>query len=275
MTGLGLWFSRRSRVEFEVLARYRPLLERAGVGDFQSLMHAPIGNLLKSGRRAELRRIELPSGGGGAPVIAYLKRTLHERPRKIFNLLMRGQRPHVDTYREMQLICALQSHGIAAMNVMAYGEERWRGLPLRGFVLVEHVEGRELDDLYTHGDAAARAMVMRSFGRLLGRLNALGFYQVVRLKDLICTTAPGGETAALDLTLIDRAATWASTKRFSRRRCLDCVKRSAERLADDGVMFRGDESASFAQGYVEGLNGRGEIAPQQVLAALRHLGKIT
>jgi len=261
----------RQTTELHFADGWRARLTAAGLDSFDAIMTGEHGELITRLPQADTRRLSLPPGdkdagnaGDGedaakATTTAYLKRSFGERANKVISLLLRGVRPHVDSTREVQLLGELRARGFDCMNVIAWGERRTLGAPRCGFVLVEQAPGPLVADLLEQGDAR-REQALRSTAKLIARLHAEGFFQVVRFKDLIATDVPEDVERDLSLTLIDRAASWPWRRRFALRRCLAALNRGFARLRKRGVTMAASDVTLFADAYVEAMRERRGVA---------------
>jgi hypothetical protein len=199
-------------IEFEVCPKMRTLLQASGLSTFEDLMSKNAGDVLNSEKNAQTIRLELQSDG--QPTTCCLKRNPRVSPRKSWQTLLRFKRPHSDVYREMELVRNLENSGIPVMRILASGEERRFGLPVRGFILSEGVHGISLHEIFMNGGTETRLQIASAFGSFVARLHVAGFFQIVRLKDLIGSVPSGSTTQSLSLTLIDRAACKTGKKFF-------------------------------------------------------------
>lgn len=229
-------------------------------------MTREIGSLASSGASAQVLRLELPSAN--APLVCFLKRTLRQKARKNLRFLSRGKYPRTNSYREMQLVFNLRRHGIPTMRVIAGGEELWFGLPVRGFILVENVPGRVLHDLFLASDAAGRLELISTFAAFIGKLHTLGFFQSVRMKDLICSDPAGRTSSEIALTLIDRVAANPGRKPFWSRFCIQTLQRGLRRMTRDGILLTPAEQRAFAEAYARSLARRWKVTGPEIEARL-------
>jgi hypothetical protein len=74
------------------------------------------------------------------------------------------------------------------MKPVAWGEHTILGWPMRGFILVEEVVGREFVDVYREASLRIRRRLFRLYGELMGTLHRKGIDSKVRPEDLICVS---------------------------------------------------------------------------------------
>ena len=131
------------------------------------------------------------------------------------------------------------------MEPVAWGERRRFGFPLDGFLVVRKVQGDEVAALFDGMDESRRRRLMEEVGQLIGRLHAKGFFQPVRLKDLILTEA--------GLVLIDRATSKPWPTRFSRQKAAESLARAMRRILRGGHKIGASSASAFLRGYHSGL----------------------
>ena len=221
-------------------------------------MRSPVGESLSTGKQGrELRRLTLSDNGDARRF--YVKRLGAEPARLHLRSLFFARRPRSGPLREQLLLQELHAAGFAVMESVAWGEARFYGLPREGFLVVREVPGTSVDVLYGELNSRSRQDLMRDMGNLVGRLHAHGFFQPVRLKDLIKSDRNGA-----GFVLIDRETSKPWPARFSQRQCLVSLGRSCRRVLRDGHRFGGNIVRAFLEGYLAGCNGRLNLAPDQL-----------
>lgn len=245
-----------SREWFEIAPDHRERLAALGLASFQNLMKAETGTLLsrEDGGR-EVWRLDDPSDGG----CYFLKRRGAESLLPQLELLMRTGRFHSGPVREALMVRLLRDAGFAAMEPVAWGELRHRGIPQGGFFVSRGISGSSLADIFEASRGVERLRVMHKVGLLVGRLHARGFLHPVRLKDLI--VRPDGE-----LVLIDRETSKPWPKRYSRTNALAVLARAARRTLRDGHRPGAGSTVRFLRGYHAGV---AEIQAPQFTALRR------
>ncbi len=186
---------------------------------------------------------QLPRVSGG---VFYLKRVGPESLKIHLRTLLCGRRPHSGALRELTLLQSLRHAGFQTMEPVAWGERRRFGFPLDGFLVVREVKGDEVANLFNRSTGREKRALMEAAGQLIGRLHSKGFFQPVRLKDLILTEA--------GLVLIDRATSKPWMSRFFRRRAAESLARAARRTLRDGHAVGAGSAAAFLYGYHSGLS---------------------
>lgn len=235
-------------VKLTVCDSVQSLFLANGLDNFEIFQTGDLGKVLswkKSGW--EVRRIVLHGEGG--PEGFYLKRTGNGFDLRPFSAIFSGCRLHCAPLRELAAIRLLQQKGFAVMDPVAWGERRRYGLPACGFLVVREVCGDNVAQLYASSRGPARLALLEEVGQLTGRLHAAGFYQVVRMKDLI------REGKSRQLVLIDRETTKPWLSRFSKKQAVATLARACRRTFRDGHRFGPATLRHFLAGYSEGVKG--------------------
>lgn len=188
----------------------------------------------------------------------YLKRCGRESLRHLLRPLLFFRRPCSMAMRELQMLQALRQAGFPAMEPLAWGERRVLGIPVGGFLVVNEVRGELADRLLSTLSDDGRASFLKEVGALLGKLHAAGFYQPVRLKDLI--------KSEQGLVLIDRETSKPWRVRFARRWCLESLRRSIRKSISDGSALTRRDLESLASGYCEAIADRWQVRPDELVA---------
>lgn len=248
---------------FEIKTEFRSSLQSAGLDSFEALVARPIGETVVLDKEGcQVRRISLKHDGEDKTF--YLKRIALESRIKAMRMAIYGRRPRSGAIREQMMLSHLNAAGFATMGAVAWGEERLFGIPLRGFLLVEAVEGSELSSLFKRGERKQREQLARAAGGLLGRLHGSGFYQAVRFKDVFAKGA-AHTLSASDLVLIDRETSKPWPSPFFTYYCFRSLKRIHRRNIRDGIRFNDTELKLFADAYVEALRPRRELSVETLL----------
>ena len=208
----------------------------AGLDSFDAFMNCDGGEIIKRKGMQQVTRLTLDGRK------YYLKHSLG--PDKILPLLMRGQWPHVSCIRELLAIQYLHRAGLPVMRPVAWGERRCCGIGREGFLMIEHVDGRDVLDWYNTTDPGGPEHIAALMGDLQGRLHAAGFFMALRLRDLI---APNDNT----LVMIDREATRPGPRAVTAKRRIDSLARcycKNRSMADAPVTER--EAKAFLAAYL-------------------------
>jgi tRNA A-37 threonylcarbamoyl transferase component Bud32 len=221
----------------------RSLFEAQGLCSFADFM---------SSGDQKVQQLTRVSGG-----VFYLKRVGPESLKIHLRTLLCGRRSHSGALRELTLLQSLRHAGFQTMEPVAWGERRRFGFPLDGFLVVRKVQGDEVANLFDGMDGSRRRRLMEETGRLIGRLHAKGFFQPVRLKDLIL--------AESGLVLIDRETSKPWPVRFSRRRAAESLARAVRRTLRDGHAVGAGSAAAFLRGYHSGL----AVCPNESWTSMR------
>ena len=201
---------------------YKNLLAENGLQTFDALMHNETGTVVSDSNETQIRRIELDDRD---KTVVFLKRTLCEPMNRSLAMFFRLVWPHTRSYKELQLIHYLLKFNFPVMTPIAWGEKRILGIPAKGFVAVTEIVGTELEERFVNSKYRERSRLITQMGSLLGRLNANGFYHVVRLKDIIIAEEQAKFWDKGDLVLIDREVAKPWPRSFSPNRCCYCLAR--------------------------------------------------
>lgn len=242
------------KTEFQIDPACRDLLEKHQLDDFLPWMSGEIGELVSKSGASEVRRVIV------GDEVFFLKRRTSEPVMKLLGLLLFGRRPMSGPIRELHLVRALERKNFPVMKPVAWGESRAGCVPRQGFLVVRAIPGRSFSDLYDECAPADRPDMMARLGALLGKLHACGFFQHLRLKDLIET--PDGQ-----LTIIDRESGQPWARRFSVSNAVTSLARTARRTLRDGHVMGPATTGAFLRGYRAGVSGRWQTS-QMDLARL-------
>jgi len=208
---------------FHIHPAFEPLFKAKGLSSFDALMHGAVGEMVSCPRdRRKLYRFSL-NGQEEVTGRFYLKRMSGEPLLWLLKALFLGHRPHCGPIRELHMLSGLDRAGFAVMQPVAWGETRRWGLPTGGFLVVSEVQGRDVADLCVTLSYTEKLELLHGVGRLVGGLHAAGFFQPVRLKDLI-REEPGNR-----LVMIDRETSKPWPARFSTQRAVAALARTARR----------------------------------------------
>lgn len=192
--------------------------------------------------------------------VFYLKQTGRKPFKYYLRTLLCGHISHTGALRELKMLQELRSAGFLTMEPVAWGERRRFGFPVSGALVVREVRGREVADLFRHADGPDRRILMEAAGRLIGQLHAAGFFQPVRLKDLIRTEE--------GLVLIDRETSKPWKSFFFRKKCINSLQATLRRTLRDGHRIGAGSAAAFLKGYRQGVSRRWAATSSEMLKAL-------
>ena len=223
--------------------------ENAGGCEFW--LKAEIGRQLSSERaERELRFVEADGQK------FFLKRNGIESICHSLPMLFCGLRPRSGVLRELLLLQCLKKSGFDVMEPAAWGEASAGFFSLRSFLLVRNVEGIDAGKYYRNATSAERRVLLEKTGELTGRVHAAGFFQAIRLKDLIYNNG--------QLTIIDRETYRPWKDRFKKQRCIAALERAVRRTVRDGHQFDAAGIRGFLKGYVRGVSCRWTVTPREL-----------
>ncbi len=225
-------------VAVHVNPEVRECFKSQGLCDFDDFMTFDSGGGLNNGGRCDVQRF---SADG---LKFYIKSSLRVTFAVQLRLLLLG-RANCGPLREKRLLDRLRAAGFATMEPVAWGEKRICGLPVSGFLVVKEIAGPNVGDLYDDADVVEKQHIMRQAGVLLGQLHAHGFFQPVRLKDMI--------NSRDGFALIDRETSKPWPTRFSLTKCASLLARSFRRTQRGKHSIGVGSTSAFMRGYIESL----------------------
>ena len=247
---------------FRIDPAFESLFNAHGLASFDALMRGAAGEMVSAPLdRRKLYRLVLAAAEGRQECF-YLKRMTGEPIWWLLKAAFYGYRPHCGPLREWQMLTALTRAGFPVMQPVAWGETRRFGLPTGGFLVVAEVKGRDVATLATELPSAERLDLLRKVGFLVGRLHAKGFFQPVRLKDLIRDESQGR------LVMIDRETSKPWPTRFAQKRAVEALARTARRTLRDGHRFGPASFKSILSGYVQGVSEKWPVSVVDLRRAL-------
>ena len=203
-------------------------------------MNPDLGVLVSSVSGSEVRRLSIDGED------YFLKRRYEKSLAGVLGLLAYGRRPMSGPMREFRMLRILANHGFRVAEPVAWGETRRLGIPVAGFLVVRAVKGQSMIRAYRDGGTGERVSLMRQLGGLTGRLHAAGFFEPLRMKDLL-EDAEGG------WTMIDRECRHPWRRGFSARRAITALARTARRTFRDGDRMGGEAGTAFLAAYREAV----------------------
>jgi hypothetical protein len=162
----------------------RASLAKIGVSKFQDFISYSAGQLVSRPSKRPVRTLELEVAGEKRKY--FLKQSGIQSLRVVLKAWCRFQAVHSETTRELLLLELFRAHEIPVMNPVAWGTYTVFGWPVRGFILVEEVIGREFVEVYREASLLSRRRLMRVHGELMGTLHQRGIESKVHPQDLIC-----------------------------------------------------------------------------------------
>ena len=159
---------------------YRQALETAGLGSFDALMGADVGEIVTTRKGRETRRVLL--GAGSKARTIYIKRIFSTGPKHAFWPRLVGRVAHTPAVHEYNAIQTLTTAGVPTVRAVACGELRRFGFSRCGCIVTEAAPLRwTLNDWLTEGYARPRELsgdermaLMRGLGSLIWALSELG-----------------------------------------------------------------------------------------------------
>ena len=164
----------------------KPFLANTGISQFQDFVDYSAGTLVSRPAKRHVRRLSLEVGGRNKKY--FLKQSGFQSFYLFLKSWCRLQVPLSGTARELLLLKLFRDQGIPVMKAVAWGEHTVLGWPVRGFILVEEVVGKEFVEVYRGASLRVRRRLFRLYGELMGTLHRIGIDSKVRPEDLICVS---------------------------------------------------------------------------------------
>ena len=162
----------------------QPFLANAGISQFQDFVDFSAGTLVSRPSKRHVRRLSLEVAGQKKTY--FLKQSGVQSFHLFLKSWCRLQVPLSGAVRELLLLELFRDQGIPVMKAVVWGEHRVLGWPVRSFILVEEVGGKEFVDVYRGASLRVRRRLFRLYGELMGTLHRIGIDSKVRPEDLIC-----------------------------------------------------------------------------------------
>lgn len=220
----------------------------ASAGDLEFWLDAEVGRQLfreKAGR--EIRVIDI------AGQRFFLKRSGIESIVRSLPMVFFGLRPCSGALRELRMLRCLKESEFDVMEPVAWGEKSASLTKHRGFLLVRNVDGVEAKKYLKSASPGEQRLLLEKTGELTGRLHAAGFYQAIRLKDLIWSENR--------LVQIDRETLHPWKTRFSRKRCINALERGIRRTFREEHQLTLWDTRHFFKQYVHCISSCWNITP--------------
>lgn len=162
----------------------QPFLANAGISQFQDFVDFSAGTLVSRPSKRHVRRLSLEVAGQKKTY--FLKQSGVQSFHLFLKSWCRLQVPLSGAVRELLLLELFRDQGIPVMKAVVWGEHTVLGWPVKSFILVEEVGGKEFVDVYRGASLRVRRRLFRLYGELMGTLHRIGIDSKVRPEDLIC-----------------------------------------------------------------------------------------
>ena len=159
-------------------------LASIGLSEFQDFVDYSAGKLVSRPSKRFVRILYLNVAGKRKKY--FIKQACAQSLKVVLKAWCRLQIPHSNTARELLLLELFRNQGIPVMNPVAWGEFTVFGWPVRGFIVVNEVVGKEFVEVYQHSSLRCRRRLMWLHGELMGTLHQKGIQSKVHPRDLIC-----------------------------------------------------------------------------------------
>ena len=159
-------------------------LATIGISTFQDFINFSAGQLVSRSSKRPVRTLDLNIAGQTKKY--FLKQVGTQSPYVRLKAWYQLQPLHSETVQELLVTKLFCHHGIPVMTPVAWGTHTVLGWPVRGFLLIEEVLGREFTEVYRTASLHSRRLLMRAHGELMGTLHQKGIDSKVHTKDLMC-----------------------------------------------------------------------------------------
>jgi len=155
-------------VELYFIAGWQEPLAATGLGTFEEMIHGEPGRCVSRHTRGQTYRVE--SAGIG---VVYLKRDMHTSLKDMLIDLLYLNKPQPPCLVELRAIRRVAALGIAAPEVVAWGQRRRWGLPWQGVLVTRELAGRPLSRMLLNDPPDEKRLeAVRGAGVVVGRLHA-------------------------------------------------------------------------------------------------------
>lgn len=244
-------------------SRLNQALNEIGLIEYENFRDDNVGTILRrDSYHREVRLLDVKIDGHLQQL--YLKRVGREPLTHSIRMLIQGRYPESSPMREKLLLRSMQQEGFPVMDVVAWGEERRFGFPVSGFLIAEKVHGDEVAKIYDTLSSDEQALLFRSIGSLLGNLHLAGFFQQVRLTDLICRYEKNKNRFCL--TLIDRETGKPWKTFFTKQKCINSLARSLRRTIRYHMPLEPDVIEHLVSGYLAKCGQKLKLSKPEFLA---------
>ena len=163
---------------------WRDSLAEAGLDSLDSLLALGRGRLLSSHARGWVREVELAGGQ-----VVYVKCALRTKLKQIASDLARFGRPQPLPEKERQGIRHVQSLGIAAPEVIAWGQRRRLGLPWQAALVMGPLAGQPIHQCLRALDPVARTEALDAAAQVVAQIRRAGlWWPGLRIKHIYLDT---------------------------------------------------------------------------------------
>lgn len=243
--------------------KYQAEFQANDLGSFQKLYNCSIGSLVRGGKKKTIKRFSLCKEGGQEGF--YVKKRRISLKDHVKSALQRRKPASCQTRHEVKLLQLYKSLGAPVVETVAWGEQRWLGIPLRGVLVLQEVEGEDFVDKIKSGNRFERMRLIKAYGRFVGSLHSKGLISSkARVTDVICVSANSREWREFQYTLIDREKGPLEIEAFD----LDKISKVLSDILVRFVLYTGvpetKEIAGFLQAYVEGAGFSPDIGWKQL-----------
>lgn len=198
----------------------------------------------------------------------YLKRSPFEGFRKFWRLKSKTPPVRTTLDKERQIIRLFEQANIPVMQVVAYGEKKFLGIPVASLLVVNDVKGRAFQDVFTNETRTNRRKLAAAFGSLTAAVHNAGINSIVRIFDVLCTSRPSTNYRDC-LAVIDREHGDLRQQPLDRKTRATQIARVYTQSIQHCKKTTRVELLAFLSGYLNSAaNGEKQQFPKDVLTQI-------
>ncbi len=216
---ISIWFNRK----------YNCFFEESSLTEFNKFNDPDLGILIRKEREKTVRYFTLERQG--ETLGFYIKESRPSLLSHLKYLVKQRRFCKLTTRHELDLLRLYKEQGVSVVDPAVWGEKRFFGIPVSGFLVQREVVGKELTELLIRGDSQERISLLRAYGKFVARQHSAGLLSsVARVTDMICTSQQNRPWDDIVLVVIDRERGPLCSESYS-------LEKASKSLADILVRF--------------------------------------
>ena len=185
--------------DFHIDNNLKQSFSHVGLTTYQDFICFTGGQLVSRPTKNPVRKIQVMVGDNykyfylkQTSVIRYAKEqkktVIFQYLNRLVRTILYGHWPHTTAYGEMLAVQYYKKLGIPVMTPVCWGEKRFLGWPLNGFLVVEENEGKNFEIEFNNATLKLRKKLAYGYGGLIGYMHKKEVYDDARCSDVICTS---------------------------------------------------------------------------------------
>jgi hypothetical protein len=163
-----------SNTTLRIAAGWQASLSAANLASYDELMGFAGGQLLSQHKgRSQVYRTTL-AGGQDQEQVVFVKKALGTEKMEILRDIARFRRPGSMVHKEQAAMEAIASLGVAAPEIIAFGQRRIGCWPTQGVMVTLKLPGRPMDEIISAGDDGLLAQAFGKLGLAMARVHQAG-----------------------------------------------------------------------------------------------------